>query len=100
MLPEAGREDVAQADSTPGILPSFGMSVLKKRPASSCLNCVGGKPTRNVRVFDESIPMSVPCSLRKLRNIKPAPPATPAQALLPPQQARCARVDLYRRRVR
>ena len=77
-------EDVAQADSTPGILASFGISALKKRPASSCLNWLGGKPTRKVSAFDGSIPTFVACNFRKLRSINPAPTSsTSARATSP-----------------
>ena len=93
ILPEAGNEVVAAEDSTPGILAICGISAVKKRPASSCLNCVGGSPTRNVSVFDGSTPTSVACSFRKLRNINPAPTsntsATATSATTSPLRTRC-----------
>src|ERR1700716_671573 len=73
IFPAAGKEAVAPDETTPGIFFSCGINALKKRPASSCLNCDGGKPTRKVRVFEGSIPISIACVRRKLRTISPAP---------------------------
>ena len=57
MFPEAGSDVVAADDSTPGMLAICGIKAEKNRPESSCLNWVGGRPTRKVKVRDGSTPI-------------------------------------------